>query len=545
MKPIKISFLFFYIVLFTINISVFAQSNLDSLQYYSSLALRPQSGRDLNKAYNYFDTYYLKSLDSNDTHNALTSLYYKASVLYKNGEYFNSEETIVSALPIIEQLENTTYKTSIQLSFYNLLGLNFKQQLNYTKALEAYNNSLLIAKSPKDSAIIYNNKSLVFKNLEDYDNAINEVKKAYELIPRIPDSLALDKALVIDNYGVLKFKTNKTNGLPLLFEALKLRKAVNDTSTIYTSYSHLSEFYRLNDSIEKSRDFAKKALGIADILKSPSYRNNALGLLTNLSEDNYVKAYKHINDSLSNAEKMAVNKFALAKYDLTKIKEDLLQSERLKERILVISLFSILTFLFIYFFQKFKHKKEKLLQVYNTETRISKKVHDEVANDVYQVMAKVQTNNYSNNEVLDDLENIYRRTRDISKENAIIVFNDDFEDQLQSLFYNYINNEVNIITKNISKVTWQNISKNRKVVLYRILQELLTNMRKHSKATIVVLNFQLNKKNLIVNYKDNGLGCELKKGTGLLNAENRITALGGSITFESGLNKGFQVEIVI
>lgn len=545
MKQIKTSFLYFLIAGFAFNIYAYAQSSIDSLKYYSNLALKPQSGKDLNKAYNYFDTYYLMSLDENNIPNALTSLYYKASVLYKNGEYFNSEETIVSAFPLIEHLEDTPYKTSIKLSFYNLLGLNFEQQLNYAKALEAYNSSLLIAKSPKDSAIIYNNKSLVFKNLEDYDNAINEIKKAYELIPRISNSLALVKALIIDNYGVLESKTNKSKGLTLLYEALKLRESVNDTSTIYTSYSHLSEFYNLNDSIEKSRIFAKKALDIAYVLKAPSYRKNALGLLINLSDDNYAKAYKEISDSLSNVEKMAVNKFALAKYDLTKIKEDLQKSERLKERILVISLFSLATFLFIYFYQKSKYKKEKLQEVFDTESRISKKVHDDIANDVFQVMTTLQADNDLNQNIKDDIELIYDKARDISKQLGEIDLEGDYKTILNDLALRYNTDDTSVIVKDVSKIAWDKISKTKKTALYKVLQELLINMRKHSEASVAVIAFNSKQKKTIISYSDDGIGCELKKSNGLLNVENRIKAVGGNITFESRINNGFKAKIEI
>jgi len=104
---------------------------------------------------------------------------------------------------------------------------------------------------------------------------------------------------------------------------------------------------------------------------------------------------------------------------------------------------------------------------------------------------------------------------------------------------------VNIITKNLSKVNWELIPELQKTALYRVLQELMTNMRKHSKATVVVLSFMQSGKKLKVAYKDNGVGCDLKKGNGLTNAENRILSINGTITFESQINNGFHVTITI
>ena len=58
--------------------------------------------------------------------------------------------------------------------------------------------------------------------------------------------------------------------------------------------------------------------------------------------------------------------------------------------------------------------------------KISKKVHDEVANDVYHVMTKLETNASVKEDVLEYLEGIYNRTRDISKENSTIDVDEDF-----------------------------------------------------------------------------------------------------------------------
>lgn len=56
---------------------------------------------------------------------------------------------------------------------------------------------------------------------------------------------------------------------------------------------------------------------------------------------------------------------------------------------------------------------------YATETRISKKLHDKLVNDVYYVPSFAETQDLStegNKEtLLKDLDNIYSRTRNISK----------------------------------------------------------------------------------------------------------------------------------
>lgn len=180
-----------------------------------------------------------------------------------------------------------------------------------------------------------------------------------------------------------------------------------------------------------------------------------------------------------------------------------------------------------------------------TETRISKKVHDEVANDVYHIMTKLQSSAMVNEEVLDDLEDIYVKTRDISKENSALNVKENFGELLNDLLVSYNGEKVNVVTRNLSKIDWNAISELKKTSVYRVLQELMTNMKKHSEASLVALTFEKVKKKIVIKYSDNGVGCKVVKNSGLLNVENRIVSLNGTITFESKLNKGFKVKITI
>ena len=70
-------------------------------------------------------------------------------------------------------------------------------------------------------------------------------------------------------------------------------------------------------------------------------------------------------------------------------------------------------------------------------------------------------------------------------------------------------------------------------------------MKKHSDATVVAVTFKQDDKNTRINYNDNGIGCDLNKSGGLVNVENRIDSINGSIIFTSKINEGFKAEITI
>jgi signal transduction histidine kinase len=348
------------------------------------------------------------------------------------------------------------------------------------------------------------------------------------------------------NLGFMYSKTNDEAALPLMLEALHWRQLKNDTKSIYNSYAHLSEHYKDRSDIAKAKDYALKAYDLALSLKSPSYIKDALANLISINPDTHVNAFKKINDSIIKADKQSQNKFALMRYNDSekekRIQKNKLESEkqkRFKIIYLFIAVFVLLLSILVFILLKSKHKKEKLQEVLNTESRISKKVHDEVANDVYHIMAKLQHQEQKTETVLDDLEDVYNKTRDISRELNEIGVNEDYKELLIDLISHFRNSNTNVITKGLSKIEWSKVKDYKKTVIYRVIQELLTNMKKHSKAKLVVLNFSNDGNKIVIEYTDNGIGCDLKKQNGLHNTENRMHAINGSITFKSQISEGF------
>ena len=70
-------------------------------------------------------------------------------------------------------------------------------------------------------------------------------------------------------------------------------------------------------------------------------------------------------------------------------------------------------------------------------------------------------------------------------------------------------------------------------------------MKKHSQCTLVIIRFETHKNTIEINYIDNGIGTSemLKFKNGLQNAENRILAIKGTLTFETESGKGFKAKI--
>ncbi|MGL2988276.1 sensor histidine kinase [Flavobacterium sp. RSSA_27] len=100
-----------------------------------------------------------------------------------------------------------------------------------------------------------------------------------------------------------------------------------------------------------------------------------------------------------------------------------------------------------------------------------------------------------------------------------------------------------------NEVTFDEAETRRHLHVFRILQELLNNSIRHGKATNMTVSFVQQGHYTKCLYTDNGVGFDEtneahQKGLGLKNIESRISFLKGSLSFQSEVNQGVQVEFV-
>lgn len=97
----------------------------------------------------------------------------------------------------------------------------------------------------------------------------------------------------------------------------------------------------------------------------------------------------------------------------------------------------------------------------------------------------------------------------------------------------------------------QSIQGERKLILFRIIQECFQNIIKHSNATNVFVNFAYKEAHLEVKITDDGKGFDMDsllsidgKGLGLQNIIKRATVINGEAKIESSINQGTTITII-
>ena len=177
-------------------------------------------------------------------------------------------------------------------------------------------------------------------------------------------------------------------------------------------------------------------------------------------------------------------------------------------------------------------------------------MHDEIANDI-SLLANFVGDNSSlqkpaSKRLLESkLQNVYLRARDISTDIASIDLK-DFKEELKNLIIQYNTGNIKVIT-NLEEFEWLKIADHKKIAIYRVLQELFINAKKHSNCNRITLMFKDKGVGRTITYIDDGIGFTKNKVkfNGIKNAENRIENIGGTFNFETGSDKGVKVIIKI
>ena len=179
------------------------------------------------------------------------------------------------------------------------------------------------------------------------------------------------------------------------------------------------------------------------------------------------------------------------------------------------------------------------------ELRISQKVHDIVANGLYRLMTEIEHGaKIIKNHLLNQLEHLYEQSRDISYEN-VDTGNVNFSDKISTLLTDFAAPTLKVAVVGNALDVWEKVSTQTRQEIIPILQELMVNMKKHSRATSVAILFSQENQYLRIDYTDNGIGIssDVSFGNGLTNTGNRIKGIGGTITFDTQREKGTKINL--
>ena len=494
------------------------------------------------------DEYLLK----NDSIKAAQALINMAIIQCDNGDYFGSIETSLEADTLLVNKNERISKGFLAANYNNLAIASTKLE-NYDHAANFYQLALKNVTDPENKYVYYNNIGDVLISRGDFKNAIRNLQMALH----VKDSISYARAL--NNWAYANHFSDKSfNPLPYYYKALKIRLKDGNKHGLNSSYINLCDYYADKDPAI-SLQFAKQMKQAAVEANSTPDVLEALERIIILDKKNYLEnfqTYNTLSDKIQLESSKAKNQFALIRYGVEKSRAEngILKVEQLesqKKQIYLVILVTGLIFIMIIGIISFNKRRirmqqEKDLEVKKTELKYSKKVHDVVANGIYQLMTKLENNlDISRDETLDDLEYVYDRSRNISYDAIEAHDNPEiFSEKIRKLIGYFNTPNVQTFIAGNDPTVWEGVSHFKKGEVYQILRELLVNMKKHSQADRVTLRFERIEDRIMIAYSDTGIG--IKKETifknGLRNMESRIVNLEGVFIFDTEIEKGLKIN---
>lgn len=499
--------------------------------------------RQNDSAYYYFNKV---ATSSKDSLQIAVAYNYMARIQSDGGDYYGGQETLLESLRYLhENKDSDQYCLSSDVDALGSTSLNLK---NYAAAITYYGRAIALMKNEKYRDIELNNKGFAYQKEGQYTQAIAiyesilpSSKWSKTLYPRVITNLAMARWLSDPGY----------RAAPELLMALQMRKAEHDNWGLNSSYAHLSDYY-LTSRPDSALLYSRSMYAIASWLQSPDDELEALQKLVVLSPATESKGYfirfQHLNDSLQAARNAAKNQFALIRYEAEKNKTDNLRLQQendqrklqiLRQRIIFYSsVFGLLIVIGVLFWAN----KTRLRRY---QLRTSRKVHDIVANGLYELITEIDHGGQiEKGKLLDQLEDLYERSRDISYD---IPETPDlnYSQTISRLLKSYSGPSTMVLIQGNGQDLWEKIADHPKSELKHILRELMTNMQKHSDARNVLVQFEQRGDQLKIRYTDDGVGFpqDLHFGNGLTNTENRIKSIGGRTIFDKNTPKGLRIEI--
>ncbi len=463
---------------------------------------------------------------------------------------------------------------------------------NYEKSLEAHLRALDIRIEQSDKygeGGSYGNIANVYLRTGDTVRAGEYYEKAVKIFREMASMEAL--AVMLNNLGGLHVSSGDyKKALEYLREAFSIRVDLGDKKAIASTliglgeaYTNLSMFREARRSLFKALELAQQAQ-VMEETKMAYQKISTMYYSLNKHDSAfyYQNLYASTIDSVYESRLNARILELQTKYDVEQLRKDqeiknLTIKQQHTQNSLLIALMVFFIALTLSWYFRYKQKQRALLNaeiirqqelrmraVLETQEeerdRIARELHDGVGqmlsglkmnwqSVLHKIIPEEKSQPPRIQEIDRILDEVYHEVRNISHQMMPKVLREiglfaAIEDMLEK---NLKKTRIEYELESIGKE--EKLKPEIELNLFRVCQELLSNVIKHANADRLELQL-INRKNvLLLLIEDNGKGFEYEKnsekGIGLLNIASRITLLRGEIKYEQAERGGTRVSIRI
>jgi len=506
-------------------------------------------------------------------------------IYWNMADYDKALQCFFDALKDFEAIKNATFQSNA----LNNIGMVYFDIRNYQQSLKYHLKAKIIYEKLQDPYLlgaVSTNLGNVYKNLKLLDSAEYYYLNAIRMHNKAKDDYGL--SIAYNGYaGLMAAKGDTAKALDYFNQSLKLMESLDEQMGESSILTQMAEIYHKQKNKTQELDCLNKAKAIAeknelkkdliDIYKALSefyeISNTALSL-------DYYKKYSTVKDSVFNEKSHRQitelnTKYETGKKELQLKEQDLLIT---KKNFLIAGISGLLVLTSLLGFSYYKRnqlKQEKKLQdaVMKQQDMATKAVivaeeneRKRIAADLHDGVGQMMSAAKMNLSVFETELPFVNEAQKISFENVIGLIDESCKEirsvshqmmpnaLLKSGLASAVKEFIDKIDTRVIKVSLhteglnERIDNNTETVLYRVIQECVNNVLKHSAADHLDISLIKDSDGIAVTIEDNGKGFETSdkltfEGIGLKNIISRINYLKGSIDFDSAPGKGTLVAI--
>lgn len=530
----------------------------------------------------YFDRSLVVNLSLRDSLQIGAAKLNKSMCLVSTGRYEEGAQCILESMKVLEQIMDTEPKAiGVYVRCFNIMGQVYYYQGDFEKTKEYFVRYLEEAIKAKDTLSIasaHNNLGAVYYEMGNYEKSLEYDLRGAEIHKQLNNPMGYANAMQNIASDLLEREEFEKSG-KYLKVALEWYKKVPNEKGISEVYSNLGMLNCKTENWTESIEWYEKAIELARRINNPDIvKRSLMGL-----SDNYYaignfkkaiemyKAYDAKSDSLVNLSHLEKVSELEIVYETEKKEQQIalqaavIQKSELeleRNRLIMIVLIVVLSFLMlsiVWMIKRQQYKRKLLLEQERSRAtkaqieaviKSQEKERSRVAMDLHdgfgQLISalRISLNNkqqeVSEAELL--LDKMYASLKNIAfdlmpqtlMEKGLAEAIDELCFQLNNV--GSIDFELTTFEIDESKIA------DHKVGIYRVIQEIVSNIIKHAAATNVQLSITGMEDELSILIEDNGNGYDPNvlfagSGNGWRNITSRLDLMKGSIEVDSTVGR--------
>ncbi|MBL4663611.1 MAG: tetratricopeptide repeat protein [Flavobacteriaceae bacterium] len=562
----------------------------------------------MDSCLSYLDKAYLLTNEINEPLLQSSILSTKGGAYSKLGAVILAISTQMEAKHLLDEIDTLSLSQEAirkfkgqNLVLNNSLANLYNRTEDYDKAIEYYEGAYKAAlnlESLGNAAVILSNKGNLYIKMNRLEEGLEILKlgKKMKLENKLPGRFIASSDL---NIGIAHFEMgNYEMALESYQKSLSISEANKSQQGIMEALSNrgilFNAYGRYNDALQNCEKAKIIALEINDsehLIKTCDclyQANNALGNFEESLQNH--ELYTKVKDSVFNEKNIRKITQVDMQYAFDKKEADqqliLEKNKRQKNQILIgliaSGLFALT--LFIFFKKRLKYQKtitdqERVLQQQKItdlqqknkltamssmiegqeaeRLRIAKDLHDSLGGLLSTVKAHFGTIQEKCNQVKE--LPLAHKTNHLIDEACIEVRRISHNMMPHALTLSGLEGAVQDIVDNLNDQNYSatfeasNLSKmetTREVMMYRLIQEIISNIRKHADASSIFIQLFGHKDEINLIVEDDGNGFDYPKaqangGLGLKSINSRVAFLDGTIEWDTQLGRGTNINITI